>query len=126
MIAMALAAEPRLVIADEPTTALDVTVQNQILELLADIQRVLGLAILLITHDLAVVKQVAWRAGHMRQREIVDVREAPSSLAAPRQPYAPELLAAIPTMERRRRPIGVPKGTPVLAVNNLSVSYVKR
>ena len=126
MIAMALAAEPRLLIADEPTTALDVTVQNQILDLLADIQRELGLAILLITHDLAVVKQVAQHVALMRHGKIVEVRDAPGFFADPRHPYARELLAAIPTMERRRRPIGVPKGTPVLTVSNLSVSYVKR
>ena len=126
MIAMALAAEPRLLIADEPTTALDVTVQNQILDLLADIQRELGLAILLITHDLAVVKKVADHVALMRHGEIVELRDAEGFFADPRHPYARELLAAIPTMERRHRPIGVPKGEPVLVVQNLAVRYVKR
>ena len=126
MIAMALAAEPRLLIADEPTTALDVTVQNQILDLLADIQRELGLAILLITHDLAVVKKVAHQVALMRHGEIVELRDADGFFADPQHPYARELLNAIPTMERRRRPIGVPKGEPVLVVKDLSVRYVKR
>lgn len=126
MIAMALAAEPRLLIADEPTTALDVTVQNQILELLADIQRELGLAILLITHDLAVVKKVAQHVALMRHGRIVEVRDAPGFFADPHHSYARELLAAIPTLDRRKRPIKPPQGEPVLDVRDLTVRYVKR
>lgn len=126
MIAMALAAEPRLLIADEPTTALDVTVQDQILELLADIQRELGLAILLITHDLAVVKKVAQHVALMRYGQIVEVRDAPGFFADPHHPYARELLEAIPTLEGRKRPIKVPSGEPVLAVRDLTVRYAKR
>ena len=126
MIAMALAAEPRLLIADEPTTALDVTVQQQILELLADIQRELGLAILLITHDLAVVKKVAQHVALMRHGRIVELRDAIGFFANPQHPYARELLEAIPTLERRKRPIVEARGEPVLAVRDLSVSYVKR
>lgn len=126
MIAMALAAEPRLLIADEPTTALDVTVQQQILELLADIQRELGLAILLITHDLAVVKKVAQHVALMRHGRIVEHRDAIGFFANPQHPYARELLEAIPTLERRKRPIVEARGEPVLAVSDLSVSYVKR
>lgn len=126
MIAMALAAEPRLLIADEPTTALDVTVQQQILELLADIQRELGLAILLITHDLAVVKKVAQHVALMRHGRIVELRDAIGFFANPQHPYARELLEAIPTLERRKRPIVEARGEPVLAVSDLSVSYVKR
>src|SRR5690606_9692654 len=126
MIAMALAAEPRLLIADEPTTALDVTVQNQILELLADIQRELGLAILLITHDLAVVKKVAQHVALMRHGRIVEVRDAAGFFADACHPYARELLAAIPSLERRKRPIVVAQGEPVLAVRDLTVRYVKR
>ena len=126
MIAMALAAEPRLLIADEPTTALDVTVQNQILELLADIQRELGLAILLITHDLAVVKQVARHVALMRYGKIVEVRDAAGFFDQPHHPYARELLAAIPTLAGRKRPIFKAQGEPVLAVSDLTVRYVKR
>src|SRR5690606_10095432 len=126
MIAMALAAEPRLLIADEPTTALDVTVQNQILELLSDIQRELGLAILLITHDLAVVKKVADHVALMRHGQIVELRDAAGFFADPRHPYARELLAAIPTLERRKRPMVEARGEPVLSVSDLTVRYVKR
>jgi len=126
MIAMALAAEPRLLIADEPTTALDVTVQNQILELLADIQRELGLAILLITHDLAVVKKVAQHVALMRYGKLVELRDADGFFADPRHPYARELLAAIPSLERRKRADLAPSGEPVLEVRDLTVSYVKR
>src|SRR5690554_8187968 len=75
MIAIALAAEPRLLVADEPTTALDVTVQAQILDLLADIQREMGLAILLITHDLAIVRQVADYVALMRAGKVLVTRE---------------------------------------------------
>jgi peptide/nickel transport system ATP-binding protein len=105
MIAIALAAEPRLLIADEPTTALDVTVQAQILDLLADIQKEMGLAILLITHDLAVVKNVADYVALMRAGEIVETVDAASFFASPHHPYAKELLAAIPTFAKRGQPL---------------------
>ncbi|SHI23275.1 ABC transporter ATP-binding protein [Pollutimonas bauzanensis] len=105
MIAVALAAEPRLLIADEPTTALDVTVQAQILDLLADIQKEMGLAILLITHDLAVVKNVADYVALMRAGEIVVTVDAATFFSAPSHPYARQLLAAIPTFAKRGRPL---------------------
>src|SRR5690606_27000820 len=103
MIAIALAAEPRLLIADEPTTALDVTVQAQILSLLADIQKEMGLAIMLIPHDLAAVKKVADYVALMRAGEIVETVDAASFFASPRHPYARQLLAAIPTFAKRGR-----------------------
>ncbi|WP_442598265.1 ABC transporter ATP-binding protein [Parapusillimonas sp. JC17] len=140
MIAIALAAGPRLLIADEPTTALDVTVQAQILALLADIQKEMGLAIMLITHDLAVVKNVADYVALMRAGEIVETMDAASFFSAPRHPYARELLAAIPTFEKRGRPlagarmpagVGAPleraghagQGNILLSVQGLSVAY---
>ena len=172
MIAIALAAEPTLLIADEPTTALDVTVQAQVLDLLADIQREMGMAILLITHDLAVVRHVAKHVALMRGGQIVD--SAPADVffggAAPqgkdsplgggdasavaqrtasvggadqgetyaRHPYARQLFDAIPTYEKRGRPLSsVPAsearptatavssqaGDVVLDVQNLLVHY---
>src|SRR5690606_24706904 len=105
MIAIALAAGPRLLIADEPTTALDVTVQEQILTLLADIQKEMGLAILLITRDLAVVKNVADYVALMKDGEIVETREAAAFFSSPEHPYARQLLGAIPTFAKRGRPL---------------------
>ena len=101
MIAIALAAEPLLLIADEPTTALDVTVQAQVLDLLADIQREMGMAVLLITHDLAVVKNVAHHVALMRGGEIVESADAETFFRTPRHPYARQLFEAIPTFGKR-------------------------
>jgi len=100
MIAMALAAGPRLLVADEPTTALDVTVQKQILELLNRLRRGLKLGLLFITHDLGVVKQVAERVAVMYAGRIVEEGPVGEVLAAPRHPYTQGLLAASPTLER--------------------------
>ncbi|MGB8475553.1 MAG: ABC transporter ATP-binding protein [Candidatus Acidiferrum sp.] len=100
MIAMALAAGPRLLIADEPTTALDVTVQKQILELLDRLRRELQLGLLFITHDLGVVAQVADRVAVMYAGRIIEEGPAREVLAAPRHPYTQGLLKASPTIER--------------------------
>lgn len=105
MIAMALAAQPDLLVADEPTTALDVTVQAQILDLLADIQKELGMAVLIITHDLAIVRKVADTVALMRHGEIVETAPAEAFFAAPKHAYARELFDAIPTFEKRGRPL---------------------
>lgn len=105
MIAMALAAEPALLVADEPTTALDVTVQAQILDLLADIQKELGMAVLLITHDLAIVRKVADTVALMRHGQIVETAPAKQFFEPPRHPYAKELFDAIPTFEKRGSPL---------------------
>jgi peptide/nickel transport system ATP-binding protein len=111
MIAIALAAEPALLIADEPTTALDVTVQAQILDLLADIQKQLGMAVLLITHDLAVVRRVADTVALMRFGEIVELASADDFFNQAKHPYARELFDAIPTFAKRgRRLSGLPLG----------------
>jgi oligopeptide/dipeptide ABC transporter ATP-binding protein len=100
MIAMALSAEPCLLIADEPTTALDVTVQKQILELLDRLRRELKLGLLFITHDLGVVAQVAERVAVMYAGRIIEEGPAPEVLARPRHPYTQGLVKASPTLKR--------------------------
>jgi peptide/nickel transport system ATP-binding protein len=102
LIAMALVNRPRLLIADEPTTALDVTVQAQILALLANLQRQHGLAMLFISHDLAVVGQVASRVAVMREGLVVESGSSKRLLTAPEHPYTRSLLAAVPTLQTNR------------------------
>jgi len=96
MIAMAIANQPDLLIADEPTTALDVTVQAQILDLLREMRSRLGMAILLITHDLGIVRTMADRVAVMRHGEIVETADAATLFAEPKHPYTQMLLAAEP------------------------------
>ncbi len=103
LIAMALINRPRLLIADEPTTALDVTVQAQILALLQQLQREYGLAMLFISHDLAVVGQIAGRVAVMRFGEIVETGAAQQILTRPQHPYTRNLLAAVPTLRTDRK-----------------------
>ncbi len=108
LIAMALINRPRLLIADEPTTALDVTVQAQILDLLRDLQRQHGLAMLFISHDLAVVGQVAQRVAVMRHGQIVETGAVLDVLTRPQHEYTRSLLAAVPTLRTdRKRPLAV-------------------
>ena len=98
MIAMALACNPKLLIADEPTTALDVTIQAQILELMLDLKRRVGAAILLITHDLGVVAEVAERVMVMYAGRKVEEASAPDLFRNPRHPYTRGLLGAVPKL----------------------------
>jgi len=108
LIAMALINRPRLLIADEPTTALDVTVQAQVLELLKDLQRQYGLAMLFISHDLAVVGEVAGRVAVMRHGEVVETGPCRRLLTEPQHPYTKSLLAAVPTLRTdRNRPLAM-------------------
>jgi len=101
MIAVALAGNPRLLIADEPTTALDVTIQAQILELLRRLQAERGMGMLLITHDLGVVAQMAHRVGVMYAGEIIEDAPREAFFASPRHPYTHKLFAALPDLSRR-------------------------
>jgi peptide/nickel transport system ATP-binding protein len=110
MIALALAAEPELLIADEPTTALDVTIQAQVLELLAALQRERGMAILLITHDLAIVAGMAHRVAVMYAGEIVEVASRDAFYLAPQHPYAQMLFAALPGGGKRGEALAVIPG----------------
>ena len=108
MIAMALMCDPELLIADEPTTALDVTVQAQILRLLQTLQRELGLALLLITHDLGIVARMAQRVSVMYAGEVVESAPAAALFSGPTHPYTHGLLACIPIpgTVRRDQPLG--------------------
>ncbi len=123
MIAMALANEPDLLIADEPTTALDVTVQKQVLELLQELQQKLGMAILLITHDLTIVRRYASRVAVMERGKLVEQDKTDALFASPSHPYTRKLLSAEPPAA----PVTVPEsGKPLLNVNNLDVRFPTR
>jgi peptide/nickel transport system ATP-binding protein len=113
MIAMALMCEPQLLIADEPTTALDVTVQAQILRLLATLQRDLGLGLLLITHDLGIVARIATRVSVMYAGEVVESAATAQLFANPKHPYTQGLLRCVPAPGKIRRdqPLGSIPGT---------------
>ena len=110
MIAVALAAEPDLLIADEPTTALDVTIQAQVLDLLAELQRSSGMAILLITHDLGVVAQMAHKVAVMYAGQIIEVAAREQFFRAPLHPYSRKLFQALPGSERRGGDLAVIRG----------------
>jgi len=120
MIAMALANEPDILIADEPTTALDVTIQAQILKLLKDLQRRFGMALLLITHDLNIVRRVADRVAVMTKGEIVETGPTAEVFAKPRHDYTKHLLAAEPKGEPVRR---VPPPPMLMAAKGFKVWF---
>jgi ABC-type dipeptide/oligopeptide/nickel transport system ATPase component len=103
MIAMAIACQPRLLVADEPTTALDVTIQAQIMDLLADLRSRLGMSVMLITHNFGIVSGFADKVIVMFRGRIVEAGRVEEVLAAPRHPYTRALLACIPRMGQKRR-----------------------
>ena len=112
MIAMAIVNRPRLLIADEPTTALDVTIQAQILDLLAELRAKFGLTMLFISHDLAVVSQVADRVAVMYAGNLVELGSKRDIFQAPAHPYTRGLLNAVPTLKTdRERPLETIEGT---------------
>ena len=111
MIAIALAAEPDFLVADEPTTALDVAIQAQILDLLKDLQREQGMGMLLITHDLAVVSGMAQRVALMYAGQIVEVASAAEFFADPKHPYARLLLESLPGFGKRGEPLAAIGGS---------------
>ncbi len=131
MIAMALATAPDVLVADEPTTALDVTIQAQVLSLLARLQRERGMAVLLITHDLAVVSQYAQRVGVMHAGKLVEVAACQTFFASPQHPYSQQLLAALPRTQAvpgpQREPcqnnIATAQPARLLQVDDLRVHY---
>ncbi|MFJ9583239.1 ABC transporter ATP-binding protein [Streptomyces acidicola] len=112
MIAMALALEPALIIADEPTTALDVTVQAQVMDLLAELQRELTMGLVLITHDLGVVADVADRIAVMYAGRIVESSPVHDLYKAPAHPYTRGLLDSIPRLDRKGRELYAIRGLP--------------
>ncbi|KJE34013.1 microcin ABC transporter ATP-binding protein [Thalassospira sp. HJ] len=120
MIAMALANEPELLIADEPTTALDVTIQAQILELLKELQDKLGMALLLITHDLQIVQKMAQTVCVMKDGEIVEAGEAHALFEAPKHAYTKKLLSAVPSGEAPALP---ENASDLLETSNIHVQF---
>ena len=128
MIAMALAGEPDLLIADEPTTALDVTIQSQVLSLLCKLQKDTGMAILFITHDLGVASEMADHIAVMRTGKIVEAKDKVTLFSKPEHPYTLQLFDAIPSWQKRQDESKIAKfqGTDeecLLKVNNLKIHY---
>ena len=143
MIAIALAGEPDLLIADEPTTALDVTTQAQILELLKQLQQQHNMALLLVTHDFGIAAQMADKVAVMRHGQIVEAATAEQFFKAPQHPYSQKLFAALPTMSKRGQRLGNEPTTglsnpkpatyqtqsgnqPILTVSGLQVLFKRR
>ena len=138
MIAMALSCRPKVLIADEPTTALDVTVQAQILTLMKELKREFGASIVLITHDMGVVAQMADRVVIMQQGRIVEQGDVLPIFRSPRERYTQELLAAVPRLGAHAGTDGPPRiaataaasvsraASPVLSVRDLAVHYGKK
>ena len=123
MIAMALACEPEVLIADEPTTALDVTIQKQVLELIRELARSRRLAVLLITHDMGVVRHTADRVGVMYRGRIIEEATVTAFFAAPKEAYSRRLIDALPRQDRFLAPVQAP---PLLEVEDVCVHFPVR
>jgi peptide/nickel transport system ATP-binding protein len=127
MIAIALAGAPRLLIADEPTTALDVTIQAQVLDLLDDLRHRQGMALLLITHDLGVVARMADRVGVMYAGQLVEEAPRTEFFAQPAHPYSVRLFAALPDAERRGgRLATIPGSVPAAEIRHIGCRFADR
>ncbi len=127
MIAGALAVDPEVLVADEPTTALDVTIQAQILELLAKLQRERGMALLLITHDLGIVAKMADRVAVMYAGEIVEMAPRAPFFRAPQHPYSQKLFAALPSAAQRAGPLAqIPGQVPPLTGSFAGCRFTER
>ena len=127
MIASALAAEPELLIADEPTTALDVTIQAQILDVIASLQQRLGISMLLITHDLGVIANVADRVAVMYAGRVVEEGETRTLFAHPRHPYTEALIAATPDPRRAAETlVPIPGSPPTVTEVTQACSFASR
>ncbi len=127
MIAIALAGEPDLLIADEPTTALDVTIQAQVLNLMRQLQKDTGMAILLITHDLSVVSEMADRVAVMYAGQIVEEADRAAFFANPQHPYSKKLFASLPDIKKRGQRLEIiPGSVPSLATGFSGCRFVDR
>ena len=127
MIAIALAGEPELLIADEPTTALDVTIQAQVLALLKKLQQERGMALLLITHDLGVVSEMADRVGVMYAGQLVEEATRAQFFSEARHPYSQKLFESLPTIEKRDQPLAIIHGAvPSLAATFSGCRFAER
>ncbi|MGV3549277.1 dipeptide ABC transporter ATP-binding protein [Rhizobium sp.] len=124
-IAMAMACDPDLLIADEPTTALDVTTQAEILRLILDLRSRRGLAVLFITHDFGVVREIADRVVVMQNGEIVEAGDAARLLSAPQHPYTRQLLAAVPRLDASRRSPAIGR-QPLLKLESVRKTHAAR
>lgn len=122
MIAMAVAMKPKVLIADEPTTALDVTTQRQVLDLLADLRAETGMALIFITHDFGIVADIADEVAVMERGDLVEFGSKEDVLASPQHPYTRKLLSAVPRLHEHRTP-AAERSTPVLEVCGLSKTY---
>jgi len=127
MIAIALAGDPDLLIADEPTTALDVTIQAQVLDLLRKLQKETGMAVLMITHDLAVVSEMVDRVAVMYAGEVVELADRDEFFNNPQHPYSKKLFEALPSMDKRKEALSIiPGAVPTLAQEFVQCRFADR